>query len=224
MAHSQPATDESTVNAVSSAPNRLATPIKESQMSSTSPKPSVAGFDLDALRLPANYGDTLGVRKVLTKVHVGRFPRDAFFRVRPGADWKLPVMILDRKAENEIYVVLPAAYGALDAGLVKRVELNFAVDRNNNPALIPIPLPGEDGKWNSYHQSLAQAALRAESKWLRITANMSASGYDVFEAIANLSEPEWPECSMSDLVEIAFRGKIIAGPDHPIVDLLQGRV
>jgi hypothetical protein len=61
-------------------------------------------------------------------------------------------------------------------------------------------------------------------KWIRITANMHMSGYDVYEAEGELPDPEWPEHSIDDLVQVAFRGKIIPDLEHPVVQSLLGRI
>jgi hypothetical protein len=69
-----------------------------------------------------------------------------------------------------------------------------------------------------------QAAKLAEEKWVRVSANMSLGGYEVFEALGNLSDPEWPDdgINFGRLLEIAFRGRIINSLDHPIVKKLRG--
>jgi hypothetical protein len=64
----------------------------------------------------------------------------------------------------------------------------------------------------------------SKSNWIRITANMSLGGYDVFAAQASLSEPEWPEYDIEAFIEVAFRGKIISSLEHPIVQSLLGRI
>ena len=45
-----------------------------------------------------------------------------------------------------------------------------------------------------------------------------------FEAQGELSEPEWPKKSFKELVEIAFRGRVIDRDDHPVINRLRGRV
>ncbi len=69
---------------------------------------------------------------------------------------------------------------------------------------IPVPLPGEDGTRNPWHESLAQAVEYAKLKWIRITANMHAGGYDVYEAEGELPEPEWPVHDIDALVQVAL--------------------
>lgn len=184
---------------------------------------SSAATDLKALRLPANYGATLGVKKLLTTVPVSKPKKPQFFRTHAAADMTFAAMFLEQKESRESYVVLPDVAQEISE-LVRPVMLHAAIDRQNNVFLIPVPLPGEDGIRNPWHESLAQAVELAKLKWLRITPNMHTGGYDVYEAEGALPEPEWPPYSIDALVEVAFRGKIIISLDHPVVQSLLGRV
>ena len=184
---------------------------------------SSTSIDLKSLRLPANYGATLGVKKLLTNVLVGRPKKPQFFRTHIADDMTFPGMILENKEARESYVVVPGVAQEISE-LVRPVMLHAAIDRQNNVFLIPVPLPGEDGTRNPWHESLAQAVEHAKLKWIRITANMHVGGYDVYEAEGELPEPEWPEHDIDALVQVAFRGKIINDLDHPIVQALLGKI
>ena len=100
--------------------------------------------------------------------------------------------------------------------------LHTAIDRRNNVFLIPIPLPGEDGRRNPWHQSLAEVVAMAETKWVRSVANMAVGGYDMLVAEGKIAEPEWPSTTLAELLQIAFRDKIITATDHPIIRQLLG--
>jgi hypothetical protein len=180
-------------------------------------------IDLKSLRLPANYGATLGVKKLLTNVLVGKPKKPQFFRTHSADDMTFPGMILENKEARESYVVVPEVAQEISE-LVRPVMLHAAIDRQNNVFLIPVPLPGEDGTRNPWHESLAQAVEHAKLKWIRISANMHVGGYDVYEAEGELPEPEWPEHDIDALVQVAFRGKIITDLDHPIVQSLLGKI
>ena len=184
---------------------------------------TTTGTDLKSLRLPANYGASLGVKKLLTNVLVGRPKKSNFFRTHPSDEMTFPAMILENKEARESYVVVPDVAQEISE-LVRPVMLHAAIDRQNNVFLIPVPLPGEAGTRNQWHESLAQAVEYAKLKWIRITANMHVGGYDVNEAQADLPEPEWPAHDIDSLVQVAFRGKIITGLDHPIVQSLLGKI
>ncbi len=190
---------------------------------SATPVASATSTDLKSLRLPANYGATFGVKKLLTSVPVGRPKKAQFFRTNKSGDMTFPAMILENKEARESYVVVPEVAQGISEQ-VRPVMLHAAIDRQNNVLLIPVPLPGEDGTRNPWHESLAQAVEHAKLKWIRITANMHTGGYDVYEAEGELPEPEWPALDIDALVQVAFRGKIITGLDHPVVQSLLGRI
>lgn len=182
----------------------------------------VSGFDLNALRLPQNFGDALGVKRVLTRVPVRKPNKSEFFRVRAGESWRFQTMILEIKEESETYLVAPGVWSVMFE-LLRPAMLHLAIDRRNNVFLIPVPLPGQDGRRNPWHQSLAEVVATAETQWVRSVANMAIGGYDMLVAEAALSEPEWPDTPFDELIEIAFRGRIIQSPDHPVVAQLLGR-
>ncbi len=179
--------------------------------------------DLKSLRLSTGYGATLGVKKLLTKVPVGKPKKAQFFRTHMSDDMTFPAMILEIKEAEEFYLVVPRVAQEISE-LVRPAMLHAAIDRQNNIFLIFVPLPGEDGTRNPWHESRAQAVEHAKTKWIRITANNPVSSYDVYEAQAELPEPEWPTYDIDAVVGVAFRGKIITSLDHPIVQSLLGRI
>ncbi|PIQ13861.1 MAG: hypothetical protein CO125_04110 [Hydrogenophilales bacterium CG_4_9_14_3_um_filter_59_35] len=182
---------------------------------------STSSFDLNALRLPQNFGEALGVKRMITRVPVRKSTKSEFFRVRPGDEWRFQTMILEIKEERETYILTPDMWNAVP-GLSRPAMLHTAIDRQNNVFLIPIPLPGEDGRRNPWHQSLAEVVAMAETKWVRSVANMAVGGYDMLVAEGKLAEPEWPSTTLAELVQIAFRDKLITSPDHPIIRQLLG--
>jgi len=187
-------------------------------------EPSTTTFnDLQSLRLPANYGATLGVKKLLTSVSVGKPKKSQFFRTHPSIEMTFPAMILENKESRESYLVMPEVAQGISE-LVRPVMLHAAIDRQNNVFLIPVPLPGENGARNPWHESLAQAVEHAKLKWIRIAANMHTGSYDVYEAEGELPDPEWPAHDIDVLIQVAFRGKIITNLDHPVVQSLLGRI
>ena len=185
--------------------------------------PAPTGFDLNAMRLPPNYGATLGVKKVFTTIPVNKPDKTKFFKVLTGEEWVFGAYILQLKEVNETYLVSPHIAPIL-GGLARPAQLHAAIDRHNNVFLIPVFLPGEDGKRNQWHESLAQAVNLAETHWVRVVANMSVGGYDVLQAQGALAEPVWPDTSMEELVNVAFRCKIIDTENHPVIHGLLGAV
>jgi hypothetical protein len=178
-------------------------------------------FNYDALRLPQDFAVTLGVKKVVNIVPVRRPSKTDFFRVRAGEEWRFQCMVLELKEEGETYVVAQPLWAVLP-NLLRPAMLHLAIDRRDNVFLIPVPLPGQDGRRNSWHQSMAEIVVIAEKQWVRTAANKSIGGYDAHVAQGQIQEPNWPDLSMRELVEIAFRGRIITSLEHPVVRQLQG--
>jgi len=169
-----------------------------------------------SLRLSQNFGQTLGVKKVLTTVPVAKPSKDRFFRTHGSQDWVYPAWLLEDETKGETYIASEEVASLLGS-LVRAVELYTVIDRQNNLSLVPVPLPGAKGVRNSWHESRLQAVIRARSVWLRISSNDATKGYDIFEATASLPEPNWPDITLDELLEIAFRGRILATGDHPVV-------
>jgi len=86
-----------------------------------------------------------------------------------------------------------------------------------------VPLPTPDGRENAWHKTARDAAGMAETGWVRMAANMGAGCYDVYETPQGLSEPDWPEDSLSELLRVAFgANRLINTVDHPILNRLRG--
>jgi len=179
-------------------------------------------FDPAALRLDQSYADTAGVKKLLTTVPVGKPNGQDFVRVHPDAAYRLtPAAIIEIKEDREVYLVMPEIAQELP-GEFKIVTLYTTINRQGVLRLWPVPLPGADGKHNEWHRSAAEAAERAMHRWVRVTANMALGAYEIREAQGDLSEPDWPRVSFSEILQVAFRDRIVDRADHPLVRRLRG--
>ena len=188
----------------------------------TNPQTVPDPFDPERYRLPQDFSAGLGVKKVLTTVPVRKPGRQEFARVRPGEEWRLQTGLLIDKVNRESYLIDPSLAPEL-AGEITVVCLLTAITRQKVVFLWPINLAGIDGRTNPWHEAALAAARRAETRWIRLAANMAANCYDVFEAAAELSEPEWPEeTTFRDLLKLAFQTRIIESLDHPVLRALRG--
>jgi hypothetical protein len=65
-------------------------------------------FDPASLRLDQSFADTVGVKKLLTTVPVGKPGRQEFVRVHRDPMFRLtPAAIIEVKEDREVYLVLP---------------------------------------------------------------------------------------------------------------------
>jgi hypothetical protein len=141
--------------------------------------------------------------------------------VRPGEDWRLETAAFEDKVVRETYLVGRALWSEL-AGEIYPVCLFLAVNRQGDVFLWPVKLPTADGRSNGWNDSALAAARMAESRWLRIAANMGAGLYDTFAAAGELTDPEWPDLSFPEILKLCFRDRFIEDIDHPVLRALRG--
>ena len=178
-------------------------------------------FDISRLRLTQDFGSSIGVKKLLTTVPVRKPGKQDFVRVHPDEGWRLQTAVLELKEEREIYLVDPSLWDELVGEINPRI-LFTAVSRQGVLFLWPVRLPGEDGRIDNWSRSALDAAKKAMDRWVRVTANMSLGAYEIFEAAADIPEPEWPEETFQEVLKIAFRDRFITNFDHPVLRRLRG--
>ena len=118
-------------------------------------------------------------------------------------------------------LLTPPLWNDLPGELIPKV-LYLTINRQGVIRLWPIRLPDEDGKLDDWNQSALESAEIAKNVWVRVSSNRSAGMYETFEATGDLAEPEWPDLSFREILEIAFRGKYIKDWDHPALRRLRG--
>jgi len=178
-------------------------------------------FDTEKLRLSQNFSSLVGVKKAFVSIPVRRPHRQEFIRVHPNEDYRLETAVLELKEERETYLVSPELWSELPGDLIAKV-LYTTINRQGVLTLWPIRLPGEDGRIDSWNESALVAAEMAQSEWIRVASNTSLGAYDVFVASGDYPEPEWPEIGFNKILEIAFKGRYISDPSHPVIKRLQG--
>lgn len=223
LVETKPAKRKYTKRAVSVRSNIDAqTPITPSLKIAHDEQSAQRNLDINSLRIPTNFGERFAVKKLLVNVPVKKPNKSSFVRVKDGDEWEFMAFVFENKEAGETYL-LTSDIADVVSESVRAVRLHLAVDRRANPLLIPVPLPDESGRRNAWHDSLALAVERAKHRWVRIVANMPAGSYDLLEAQGELNQPVWPEQNMTQLVEIAFQGKIISNLAHPVIKELLGQ-
>lgn len=187
------------------------------------PKKAPNPFDPESLRINSALATSGGAEKLLLVVNVQKPSKQAFVRVNPDPALRIPMALLELKEEQETYAVAPAV-AELVPGEVRFVELRLAVTQQGTPFLWPVPLPSTNRADNAWSMTARTAAERAETAWVRLTANMNAQCYDVHVAQLSAAEPAWPNKTLSDLLELAFgNGHLIDSLDHPVIKRLLGK-
>ena len=175
--------------------------------------------DFSRFRLSQNFGSVSGVKKQLSTVPVRKPNKTQWVRVHPEKKMDAKLLKYGEKDED-LYFVEPELQAEVEQ-LARAHRLVLAIDRQGDPFLWPIVLPDENRRLN-WHLSALEAAQNAELEWTRIQSNMNIGAYDIFTAEGNLKEPEWPELSLDEILDIAFKNKIINRLDHQVLLQLRG--
>jgi len=182
-------------------------------------------IDFEALRLPPS--GQIVVKKDPSLIPIRKPKRTEYFRKRPGEEWVIDLPLYEDD-DGEIYLVGPECLGYLnDQGLIKRARIYMLTVHGSGILLLSwIGLADADGKHNPFNKSREEAYLKAENEWARISANRALGAYDRFPAETKLPEPDWPSRpnTMKEALSIAFKGRYINEPDHPIINRLRGRL
>ena len=141
------------------------------------------------MRLGQDFASAVGVKKVITTVPCRKPNPHEFVRVRPGEDWRIETAVFEDKINRDVYLVDRSLWGEL-ASDVRPACLFLAINRQNDVFLWRAKLPGPDGKSNTWNKSALAAARLAETPWIRVSSNMTASVYDPFGARGKLPDPE----------------------------------
>ena len=189
-----------------------------------SPANPFAAFDPAKLRIDQSFLNRGVAKKRLTTIPIRKPNKQDFFRVHPGEEYRFTAVFIELKDDRETYLVMPDFVPSLSESEYFTANLYLCINRQKVLTFWPVKLPGPDGRQMAWHTSAAEAAEQAMKDWIRVTPNMSLGAYEIFEAVAISSEPEWPTEPLSELLSIGFKGRIIEGPEHPVMQRLRGEI
>ena len=177
--------------------------------------------NLDALRLSADAAAVMGTSEMLSHVPVRKPNRHEFVRTRPEPEFWFDTGVFEDREERETFFVAPRMREAL-VGEIKPVLLVPTITRQGVLILWPLKLPTEGQRHNGWMETAREAAELAKTKWVRLAADMGLGGYRIYQAEGELSEPEWPDKQLPEILQIAFRDRIVDSENHPVVRRLRG--
>lgn len=189
--------------------------LAKSDLTSTGANP----FAPENLRLRQDF--SVDVEKHIVSIKVGKPDKQVFVRVHRNVDYRMAAGLIEFTEDRETYIVVPTLHGDLAAEL-KRVQIFTGITRAGDPFLWPVPLPATDGRVLEWHRSHLEIAELAMEKWVRLVANQGTGAYDAVVARGEIPEPTWPDLTFQQMLEIAFRDKLIDDPGHPVVKRLHG--
>jgi hypothetical protein len=180
-------------------------------------------LDPSRVRLSQDFESQIGVKKALITVPVRRPDRQWWNRVCPDESWRMDAAVLEVKEDRETFIVDKGLWPDLVHEITPK-RLFTAINRQGVVFIWPVRLPGPDGRLDAWNHSAHAAAEMACGSWVRVSANMSLGAYEVSVASADLPEPSWPEGDFARLLDVAFKGKYICTPDHPVLRKLRGEL
>jgi hypothetical protein len=185
---------------------------------STTAEQSPDPFDPAALRISSA---DIPTEKVMTAVPVRRPRKDEFFRVHPGEDFTMDVLVVDRDDDQETYVVMPAYADPL-LEVARPARLFTCMSRRGTVFIWPARIPGESGPGRRWAETGLKIAAQAETLWVRMYGDRGLGGYEMVRARGDLGDPKWPDKSFRELLRLAFEDRIIDRADHPVIRELHG--
>jgi hypothetical protein len=198
------------------------------EVQSTPVSPGEEVFELDDLVCRQDYDNLAPVDRPIRTVPIRPInTRGKFIRVHPEPAYSIAVPLVESQDEtdNELYLI----HGSLQLDLENEPEIrNHRLYvclslRSRNPFLIAVKMAGPDGKLSTWSRSAFAALDKAKTTWSRIFTVRETSSYrDEPSKSKNLPEPVWPSISMRDLVNLAFKDRIITSWNHPILKQYRG--
>ena len=171
--------------------------------------------------MPAESDALIPVRKRIVSVHVDKPNRTSWWIAHPGYQFIAGILTDKGAGREEQYLVTPELAASLGDD-VRLMRLHGAMTREGDFFIIPVRLPSPDGRVDEWTASRARAAELAAERPIRMASNVRAGTYEVFTTSMEIKFPDWPEESWEDLIEIAFRDKMIDSDDHPVLKRLRG--
>jgi hypothetical protein len=185
---------------------------------------SADDWDLSELRLSQDFGAEVSGTKLLVTVPVRKPHPQEYVRVRPGEDWRLPAAILRIDEDRQDFLMVQSLWEEL-AQEIRPSLLVTAINRQQTLFVWPVPLPRTDGRQNAWTTSHLEAARLAEESWIRMQANSNLGAYDLMQATAAIPAPDWPtDVTFTQVLKIAFKGRVITARDHPVLQRLRGEI
>jgi hypothetical protein len=182
-------------------------------------------WDVEALR--ANPATPTSVEKLLTGLSVRKPSKDVFIRVHPSPDYSLDAPLLFHTPEGQIgermYWVAPSLRHIMGEYKLelKATRLYLAVTEFGDSFFWYVKLPGERGG-REWADSAINLAEQAKGAWLRVISNTNAGRYEAWPAEVQMPEPKWSDRSLTELIKLAFRDRMIDSLDHEIIRKLRG--
>jgi hypothetical protein len=166
------------------------------------------------------------VNRPLTTIPIRKPNKHEFFRTNPREEYWRQVAFVE--LERVLYLVHPDMARHLDPGDYFYALLSLAISKSGQLFFWPLKI-SDGSRTNLWNDSALMIAKRAVNEWVKIRSRQEdGKGGGYYEAeipIANFGDPTWPDLSVKQLYDIAFKGdRIVDRVDHMVIQKLTGQV
>jgi hypothetical protein len=177
-----------------------------------------AGIFANLAALEMTPTSQIAVREVLSVIAIRR-PKDNEF-VR-ASEFSLTTFVWEDKDEGETYFVVPSMRPHIIAGGSMKL-LVLAVNQIATPFIWKVPVVDEYSRRNTWNESHRDIYQTAKKEWVKMVGDRGAGLYRKYLPSGDLQQPRFPDRPFNELLDIAFRGRLIDREDHPIIKAMRG--
>ena len=180
-------------------------------------------FDPKRLAVSNTGGETFAVKRVHNVIAVRKPNPKEWVQAHQLEEFQVSVAVIEDNDNGVTYIVTPEIAAEFSSE-VKFVGLCLAVNRQGSPFFWKHPLSDPDGRDNLWNISHREALAAAKNDWVKMVSNRNLGAYECHIAAGVNSDPQWPDLNLQQLLEIAFRGRLISKNDHILLRQIRGEV
>lgn len=178
-------------------------------------------FDLVAVKKKA--ATSVAVKKTLIVQVRKRIDKNTWFQVCPNPEMHIEGFVMDPGDVGDgLFWVSPHVLEEIDDSSIRLYSLHLCITRHGNALFWwAIGLPGDNGRDMECDRVRREYAT-VHGTWMRLEWDDASRMHLQSLVQAAWPNPDWPNETPDTLIRIAFRGRVIDTPDHPIVQQMKG--
>jgi hypothetical protein len=175
--------------------------------------------------VPQDLSAAASVKKHIVKIQVRKPANHWYVRCHPDPQYSFTAWVIDLKDEREQYLVLPEIHPHLKGEVTyKLMTFHLCVTMQGKVFLWPVRCHVDDKKEPPIWIKVPlEAVLVAKEEWTRFYWVEEINEHE-FESVPNPIKPVWPNLTMRQVMELAFKNNIINSLDHSVLKRLRGEI
>jgi hypothetical protein len=178
----------------------------------------IGGIRLDELVQPVDFSGA-ATAGTPTRIHINKPRRDEWVMVRTGKEWETAIYVIEdvQDMDREIYIVTSDLANGELADDARYAILYLAVSSTGRLFWWHVKM-AVNSRRNHWAESALKAIDVAKGKWIRVIP--AHEGYEIRKAKAQMPDPQWPDMSRDEIIQIAFEDRVIDTMEHPVAKRL----